>query len=127
MKIASTIESRFIALLYLVCRILALPFLALYFLYRGLRNPRYLRNFVERLGGLPVSFKPTPPNSIWLHAVSVGEVISSIPLIQELRSRNPYIPLFVSVSTVAGRLAAEEKLAQLVEGVFYAPLDYAIP
>ena len=54
-------------------------------------------------------------------------MISSIPLIQELRSRNPYIPLFVSVSTVAGRLAAEEKLAQLVEGVFYAPLDYAIP
>lgn len=89
-----------------------------------MRNPRYLRYFTERLGGRPASFKPTAAGGIWLHTVSVGEVISSLRLIEELRSRNPGIPLFVSVTTVAGRAVAEEKLQPIVDGLFYAPIDY---
>lgn len=103
---------------------LAFPLLVFYFLYRGFRNPRYIHNFMERLGGRPFSSKPTLAGSIWLHAVSVGEVVSSIRLIEHLRANNPRIPLFVSVTTLAGRAIADEKLKQLVDAVFYAPIDY---
>ena len=59
-----------------------------------------------------------------MHAVSVGEVLSSIGMLRELRARDPEMSLFVSTATLAGRAVAEDKLQGLVNGVFYAPLDY---
>ena len=73
---------------------------------------------------LPLSYLPTPAGPIWLHAVSVGEVLSAIPLVRELRMLYPKAPIFVSCTTVAGRALAEEKLQASVDGLFYAPLDY---
>jgi 3-deoxy-D-manno-octulosonic-acid transferase len=72
-----------------------------------------------------VSFHPTAPGAIWLHAVSVGEVVSAAGLLREIRERSPSIPLYVSVATVAGRDIAEERLSGLLDGIFYAPIDYA--
>ncbi len=60
-----------------------------------------------------------------MHAVSVGEVLAAVPLVEELRRRSPATPLFVSTSTVAGREIARKSLAPLVSGIFYAPIDYA--
>ena len=60
-----------------------------------------------------------------MHAVSVGEVVSAAELLREIRERSPSIPLYVSVTTVAGRAIAEERLNALVDGIFYAPIDYA--
>jgi len=60
-----------------------------------------------------------------LHAVSVGEVISAVGLLEELRARSPRIPLYVSVTTVAGREVAHQKLGGTVDAIFYAPIDYA--
>jgi 3-deoxy-D-manno-octulosonic-acid transferase len=54
----------------------------------------------------------------------VGEVISAAGLLREIRERSPSIPLYVSVTTVAGRDVAEERLAGLVDGIFHAPIDY---
>src|SRR5581483_9576941 len=82
------------------------------------------RRFTERLGSLPASYKRTAPGSIWLHAVSVGEVISSVRLVEELRKQNPAIPIYVSTATLAGRATAEQKLSGVVEGIFFAPIDY---
>ena len=59
-----------------------------------------------------------------MHAISVGEVTSATGLLRELHERNPLIPLFVSVGTVAGRVVAEERLAGIATGIFYAPVDY---
>lgn len=47
-------------------------------------------------------------------------------LLKALRHAYPAAPLYVSCSTLAGRAIAEEKLAPLVDGLFYAPLDYAL-
>jgi len=96
----------------------------LYFLYRGYRDTRYFRNFKERLGALPATYKRTAPGSIWLHAVSVGEVISSLRLIEELRAANPILPIYVSTTTLAGRAIAAQKLTGRVDGIFFAPIDY---
>jgi len=99
--------------------------LVFYFLYRCVRDPRYWRRSSERLGGRPTSFPATVRGAIWLHAVSVGEIVSAIGLIQQLRRQSPGTPLYISVATVAGRGVAEQKVASLVDGIFYAPIDYA--
>ncbi len=52
-------------------------------------------------------------------------MISATGLLREIRERSPSIPLYVSVTTVAGRDIAEERLAGLVDGIFHAPIDYA--
>jgi 3-deoxy-D-manno-octulosonic-acid transferase len=114
-------------IIYLVYRVLltaAFPFLVLYVLYRGLRNSLYFRRLSERFGFLPHSFHRTVPAAIWLHAVSVGEVLSSVALIRGLRREHPGAPVFVSCSTLAGMRAAEDKLSGLADGSFYAPFDY---
>lgn len=64
------------------------------------------------------------PGAIWVHAVSVGEVMSLAGLLRRLRSRLPESPLFVSTSTLAGREVAEQRLGKLADGIFFAPLDY---
>ncbi len=96
----------------------------MYFLLRVRRDRRYLRRFRERLGLLKLSIQATAAGSIWLHAVSVGEVISVIEPVNAIRKLYPKAPLYVSCTTVAGRIIAEEKLSRLVDGLFYAPIDY---
>jgi len=91
-------------------------------LWRGLRDRRYFHRLLERFGRLPPSYRQTTPGAVWLHAVSVGEVISSIHLIEQLRGEFPRV--FVSTTTLAGRAIAEEKLGAIVDGIFYVPLDY---
>ena len=59
-----------------------------------------------------------------MHAVSVGEVISAIELLKRIRGQMPYAKLYVSVTTLAGRKMADEKLAGLADGVFFTPLDF---
>jgi tetraacyldisaccharide 4'-kinase len=110
--------------LYRLVQALAFPALPLYFLGRGLRNRGYLRNLAERFGFLPHSFRQIGPGAIWLHAVSVGEVISCLPFARRLRREFPRTGLFVSTSTLAGRATAAEKLLGIADGIFYAPVDY---
>ena len=101
-----------------------MPVLLLYFLFRGLTNRGYSRSFPQRLGFLPRSFIQTGPGAIWLHAVSVGEVLSSVEFLRQMRAAFPHSPIFVSSSTIAGRATAQAKLAGLADGIFYSPIDY---
>ncbi len=114
-----------VLLLYRLLQFLFLPVVALYCLARLAGNPAYRRHFAERLGILPRSFTPTNSGAIWLHAVSVGEVASALPLLRALRAEEPLVCLFLSTATVAGRQFAEEHAAAEVNGIFYCPFDYA--
>lgn len=111
-------------LIYRLLQWAASPLLILYFLGRIARDRRYLGRFQERLGFLPAAFRQAAAGSIWLHAVSVGEVFSVVPLLLRLRRELPGVPIFVSASTIAGRALAAERLSGLADGVFYAPIDY---
>ena len=113
-----------IYLLYWTLEAAAFPFLLLYLAWRVGRNRLYAHRLTERFGWLPSSIETTAPGGIWLHAVSVGEVLSALILLRRLREELPGVPLWVSTSTLAGRKMADEKLAGLADGVFYAPLDY---
>jgi tetraacyldisaccharide 4'-kinase len=114
--------------MYLVYRLVlaaAFPFLLLYLLVRTWREPRYWASLPQRLGFLPRTMEGTNGAAVWLHAVSVGEVLASWRLIERLRAAYPGRGLFVSVTTLAGKAVAEEKLRHSADGVFYAPLDYS--
>jgi 3-deoxy-D-manno-octulosonic-acid transferase len=119
------LKTKGIYFLYRLLEMLLSPVVAGYFLYRGFRNPAYFTSLSERLGRVPRSYRQTAAGAIWLHAVSVGEVISLQGLIRRLREEFPRAPLFVSASTVAGHAIAREMLGGIAAGVFYAPLDYA--
>jgi 3-deoxy-D-manno-octulosonic-acid transferase len=119
------LKTKGIYFLYRLLETLLSPVVAGYFLYRGFRNPAYFTSLGERLGRLPRSYRQTAAGAIWLHAVSVGEVISLQGLIRRLREEFPRAPLFVSAGTLAGHAIAREKLEGIASGIFYAPLDYA--
>ncbi len=95
-----------------------------WFLYQGLRRRKYFGSLRQRLGALPVSFNLDAEPSIWVHAVSVGEVLAARPLVDELRTRYPGFRLFVSTTTVAGQQLARRQLPQ-ADAVFYFPIDFA--
>jgi tetraacyldisaccharide 4'-kinase len=124
MKTIRHLENKLIVFLSLVLRTLAFPLLPLYILRRVARDRNWLRRLPERFGRLPASFTRTPPGALWLHAVSVGEVLSAIELLRQFRAAQPHAPIYVSTTTLAGRAVADEKLRGLAAGVFYVPIDY---
>ena len=69
--------------------------------------------------------KPNEPNKpvIWIHAVSLGEVVGVTPLVNELHRRHPEYRLVVSTVTETGREAVEQRLAGVADHC-YAPLDF---
>lgn len=75
--------------------------------------------------------KPDKPNKpdeqerplIWVHAVSLGEVVAAAPLVKELHRRHPDYRYIVTTVTETGREAVEERLAGVAEHR-YAPLDF---
>ena len=96
-----------------------------YFLYQALRYNKYVGSIPQRLGYLPVSFNLDGDESIWVHAVSVGEVLSARPLISELRASYPKLRLFLSTTTLTGQQLARRSVPD-VDAVFYFPFDWTI-
>lgn len=97
-----------------VALLLSAPFLLLRRKHRvGLR---------ERLGQVPERIKGNPGNpNIWIHAVSVGEVLAIYPLVEELRRRLPSSRLFVSTTTATGQALARQRFGE--KNVFFFPFD----
>jgi len=95
-----------------------------YFVYQAIRYRKYVGSLPQRLGYLPLSFNLDGDDSIWIHAVSVGEVLTARALIADLRARYPRLRLFVSTTTMTGQQVARTHLQQ-VDGVFFFPFDLA--
>jgi 3-deoxy-D-manno-octulosonic-acid transferase len=81
----------------LLTYLLYLPYVG-YWLIRGLTNRAYLHRLGERLG---IGY-PRLERCIWVHAVSVGEVVAAVPLIRALSNRYPDRPLLVTTVTPTG-------------------------
>ena len=98
-----------------------------YWLVKGLQQGKYLSNLGERLGLSLGSLGKLPadhPGAIWIHAVSVGELLSSIALAKRLKEQYPNRPLVVSTTTITGQSLARERM-QFADAVFYFPLDWS--
>jgi len=86
------LKTKGIYFLYRVLQACALPALLLYFVFRGFGNRGYWRSLPERFGFLPHSFRQTGPGAIWLHAVSVGEVLACVELLRQLTLEFKVVP-----------------------------------
>jgi len=95
-----------------------------YLLYQAVRYRKYVRSLPQRLGILPLSFNLDGDESIWIHAVSVGEVLTARALLQALRERYPRLRIFLSTTTITGYQVARNNL-QYIDEVFYFPFDFA--
>ena len=97
-----------------------------YWLITGLREGKYLSNLRERLGlsfGAIDKLPADRPGAIWIHAVSVGELLSTIGLAKRLKEAHPGRPLVISTTTITGQSLARERM-QFADAVFYFPLDW---
>lgn len=94
-----------------------------YVAYQAIRHKKYIGSLGQRLGYLPVSFNLDGDESIWVHAVSVGEVLIARTLIPELRRRYPRLKLFLSTTTLSGQQLARRDVRD-VDAVFYFPFDW---
>src|SRR5436305_333973 len=100
--------------------ILGAPF----WLFQMLRHGKYREGLSERLGRVPTHLRApsAPADTIWVHAVSVGEVIAISSLVSKLRQRLPEARIVVSTTTATGQLLARQRFGK--ESVFYFPLDF---
>ncbi|MBI5212619.1 MAG: 3-deoxy-D-manno-octulosonic acid transferase [Nitrospirae bacterium] len=103
--------------------ILALIFL---FPFEHLKRPKELRKrwIRERFGLYKTSLQHsnTPFHPVWIHAVSVGEVIAAAPLINKIRDRHPSAEVIVSTVTDTGQKVAKERLGNAAR-IIYVPFD----
>ncbi|MBA3661585.1 MAG: lipid IV(A) 3-deoxy-D-manno-octulosonic acid transferase [Gammaproteobacteria bacterium] len=99
---------------------LAGPFLVLRLLFRSLKQPAYRERMAERFG----FYGQRLDKSIWVHAVSVGEVLAAIPLIKLLKSRYPHLPIVVTTMTPTG---AERVKKALGKEVIHLYIPYDMP
>ncbi len=113
--------------------------LAPYYALRGWRRGEPSRTLRERFGQLDPEIARRAaacaqrmsasgeyrPGAIWIHAVSVGEVLAAAPLVIALKKRFPARCVFVSTTTETGQQLARERLTQ-ADGVFYFPLDWVV-
>ena len=93
-----------------------------YWLYEMLRHGKYRAGLWERLGGIPARLGKISQPTIWIHAVSVGEVLAVSELVRQLRVEFPQYRILVSTTTDTGQSLARERFGE--ENVFYFPLDF---
>jgi 3-deoxy-D-manno-octulosonic-acid transferase len=103
--------------LYTLLLYLALPWVSLMVLLRGLRNREYWRGWGQRFGVGPA----LAGGGIWVHAVSVGEVQAAAILIDALRSHDQALEITLTCATPTGRTRAAALLPSAV--ISYAPYD----
>src|SRR3954468_7199892 len=110
-------------ILYTIALGLALLLTSPYWLVRGLLQGKYRAGLTERFGRVPERLRATTDteNCIWMHAVSVGEVLAISGLVDALRAKLPEWRVVISTTTLTGQLLARQKFDE--ENVFYFPLD----
>ncbi|MDZ4816886.1 MAG: 3-deoxy-D-manno-octulosonic acid transferase [Verrucomicrobiota bacterium] len=101
--------------------LIALPF----YLFKMWKRGKYKDGFSQRFGYYPDEIKSFCQQNpvIWVHAVSVGEVMATLKLLQSLRSRFPEVHLMLTTTTSRGYQVALNKVPEGVK-VGYYPLDF---
>lgn len=116
--------------MFILYNILQLVFLPAFFpliILAFLFSPKYRDRIPARLGfGLSdkINSKPNSATTFWIHALSIGEVTSVLPLITGLRETYPESKIVLSVTTSGGKEVADDLLANLADSVIYGPFDF---
>ena len=109
--------------LYSAALYLLLPITVYHLIWRGFRQGEYFRRWPERYAvyGATVD-DDRPRETLWVHAVSVGEVNAAAPLVNALRRLHPGLPLLVTTITPTGSARVRALWGEDVQHV-YLPYD----
>ena len=107
-------------LLYTLIFYCALPLVMLRLLWRGLKAPEYWRRWSERFGFFQYEYSP---GAIWLHAVSLGEVLAAKPLIERILEESDR-NLVVTTTTPTGSRQVKKSFGKRV---FHVYIPYDLP
>lgn len=108
--------------LYNVLLFFAFIPLVTYYAGRSLVTGKYRRNLAARLGWVKAPHLPGGGPVVWIHAVSVGEVVAAAPIVRALAERLPAVRVVISTTTETG----QEMARRVVTGagaIMYFPLD----
>lgn len=106
-------------IIYTILLLFALPFLFLRLLWKSRRQAAYRERMGERAG----LYRFKLEKCIWVHAVSMGEVIAATPLIRKLKAQYPATPLLVTTMTPTGAAQVQKTLSDVATHV-YLPYDF---
>jgi 3-deoxy-D-manno-octulosonic-acid transferase len=106
---------------YNLALLVALVAGAPWWLWKMATTHKYREGLAERLGRVPAFKDRRGQPVLWLHAVSVGEVLAVSRLVSELERAFPELQLLISTTTRTGQAVARERFDE--ERVFYCPLD----
>src|SRR6202162_3817126 len=96
-----------------------------YWLLQMLRHGKYRAGLRQRFGAVPPHLLQIGDRqTIWVHAVSVGEVVASSAVVEALRNDFPSHRVLISTTTSTGQKLAAQRFG--AENVFYFPLDFAL-
>jgi 3-deoxy-D-manno-octulosonic-acid transferase len=101
---------------------LALLLSAPWWLLEMLRHGKYRTGLSGRLGQVPDRVRRSAGETVWIHAVSVGEVLAVTRMVDELKARLPGWRVVVSTTTDTGQRLAQQRFGE--GNVFYLPLDF---
>jgi 3-deoxy-D-manno-octulosonic-acid transferase len=113
--------------MYVLYSVLLAIFLLLtlpYWLVQMMRHGKYRAGLRQRFGAVPPHLAArTNKPTLWVHAVSVGEVVASSAVITALQERLPSHRIVISTTTNTGQKLAAQRFGQ--ENAFYFPLDFS--
>lgn len=94
-----------------------------WWIWRMVTTQKYREGLAARFGRVPAQLRSgkNPRPVLWLHAVSVGEVLAVSRLVNELDRAMPGYRVLISTTTRTGQQLARQRFG--AERVFYCPLD----
>jgi 3-deoxy-D-manno-octulosonic-acid transferase len=101
---------------------LMVPYILVRLWWRSRRNRDYKKRVAERFAYLHIPKKWQ--HGLWIHAVSVGEVMAILPLVKAVLHKHPKLPIIMTTMTPTG---AARVTAQLSEQVFHCYVPYDLP
>jgi 3-deoxy-D-manno-octulosonic-acid transferase len=112
-------------ILYNIILLLLTVLLSPIILFKLITVPKYRGGISQKLGRVRKKVKRVIQGSrpIWIHAVSVGEVMAVHPLVRELKKKYPGRKLILSTVTVTGNYTARQRVPE-ADAVFFFPFDY---
>ena len=96
----------------------------------ALSSQKRRKTILQRLGLVPLPAEMirrkhllSEAKTVWVHALSVGEVLSAVPLVKKLKEHSLTRNIVLSASTKTGFDIANQYLNDSVMGIFYFPYD----